>query len=539
MRVTVFGVVLAVTVAGCTPPPAPEATIDWSTPRDRQIAALIARRLADWRNGAVVYQVIVDRFAPSENLDAKRPLYAEPRTLHPWNETPRGGRKLEDLGLWSHELAFWGGDLPSLQGKLDYIDALGVDVLYLNPIHAAFTNHKYDAQDFEQVSPEYGRRADVAALAKGCHERGMKLVLDGVFNHMGCTAPRFIDAMSNPDSPWRDWYVISPAYRRGYRGWYNVENLPELNLENPAVRRHLWDDRDSVVQEYLREGVDGWRLDVAYDIGPKYLADLTRAAHSAKPGSWVVGEIWNYPEPWFPAVDGVMNFHLRQIVVDLVDGKITGRLAGVMIDRMIADAGLEPILKSWFQLDNHDTRRLATQIPDPALRRLAMVLQFTLPGSPVVYYGSELGMEGGDDPANRAPMRWDLVEETNETLAFTRRLIALRRESPALRVGEFRLLDTDRLLAFARMTDRAADTRIVVANPTDAPVTEVFATRDGKLMSGNRLRDALAAPDAGEAANVTVFAGRVEVQLPPRSVRIYQPILRDGAVEYNAYKRVR
>lgn len=539
MRVIVFGVVLVVTAAGCAAPAAPEASIDWASPRDRALAAVIDGRAADWRNGPVIYQVIVDRFAPSADLNAKRHLYAPPRTLHPWSETPKGGTKLEDLGLWSHEIAFWGGDLPSLQGKLDYIDDLGVDVLYLNPIHAAFTNHKYDAQDFEQVSPEYGTRADVAALARACHERGMKLMLDGVFNHMGRTAPRFVDAMKNPDSKWRDWFVISPAYRRGYRGWYNVENLPEVNLEIPAVREHLWGGRDSVVQKYLREGVDGWRLDVAYDIGLRYLQDLTDAAHKARPGSWVVGEIWNYPEPWFPAVDGVMNFHLRQIVVDLVDGKITGRHAGVMIDRMIADAGLEPILKSWFQLDNHDTRRIATHVPDPGLRRIAMVLQFTLPGSPVVYYGTELGMEGGDDPANRAPMRWDLVSDDNATLALTRQLIELRRGDRALRYGEFRLLDTERLLAFARLTDRAAETAIVVANPTDQPVTEIFSTRDGKLMSGNRLRDALAGPEEGDSATATVFAGRVEVRMPPKSVRVYRPVIRDGSTEYNAYKRVR
>ena len=532
MRVIVFGVVLAVSAAGCATGPEPQA--DLANAYDLKLAPVIDARAADWRNGAIIYQVIVDRFAPSTNLAAKKHLYPAPKTLHDWDELPAGGKKIEELGLWSHEIAFWGGDLESLRGKLDYIDTLGAEVLYLNPIHAAFTNHKYDAQDFAQVSPEYGTRADVIALADECHARGMKIMLDGVFNHMGRTAPIFIEAMRSPASSYRDWFVIdNKAHNRGYRAWYNVPNLPELNLENPAVRKHIWEGRDSVVQKWLRDGIDGWRLDVAYDIGFAYLKSLTDAAHAARPGSWVVGEIWNYPEQWSPSVDGVMNFHLRQIVIDMVDQKITGRQAGVLIDRMIADAGLEPLLKGWFQLDNHDTRRIRNHVPDDRLRRVAQALQFTLPGSPVIYYGSELGMDGGGDPANRAPMRWDLVTDDNAELAWIRKLIALRKQNRAIRVGEFRLLDTERALAFTRYTDRAGETVIVVANPTDQPIREVISTRNSKLMSGWKLQDALGGDDA------TVFAGLVELNLPPRSVRVYQPFLGQSERDYTAYKRVR
>ncbi|HRK30642.1 MAG TPA: glycoside hydrolase family 13 protein [Tepidisphaeraceae bacterium] len=533
MQLRLFGVVLAIAVGGCASREAELSPGASATPRDRALAANIDRRAADWRNGAIVYQVIVDRFAPSNKLDAKRDLYPAPRTLHAWSELPKPGVKLDEYGCWSHELAFWGGDLPSLRDKLDYIDSLGADVLYLNPIHAAFTNHKYDAQDFAAVSPEYGTRDDVIDLAKACHARGMKIMLDGVFNHMGRTAPIFVDVLQNPDSKYRDWFVVDPAFKDGYRGWYNVKNLPELNLENPNVRKHLWAGKNSVVQQYLRDGIDGWRLDVAYDIGFNYLDELTHAAHAARRGSWVVGEIWCYPEQWTPAVDGVMNFFVRQIVIDMLEGKTTGAHAGTIIGRMIDDAGIEPILKSWFQLDNHDTPRLRHVIPDPKLRKIAQVLQFTLPGSPVIYYGSELGMDGGGDPANRAPMRWDLVKDGNADLLWMRKLIALRKQNRALRIGEYRTVDTQKLLAFSRQTDRVAEHVLVVVNPTDKPIRELFTPRDSKLMSYARLRDQL-----DEAVEEIMVAGRIEMEVPAKTVRVLMPVIPDGASEYSAFKRV-
>lgn len=534
MKLKLFGAMLALIAAGC----AARGTVD-SAPSplanvyDLSLAKTLADRESDWRNGAIIYQVIVDRFAPSENLDAKKALYASPRTLHEWSETPRGGKKLDEYGLWSHELAFWGGDLASLRSKLDYIDALGVDVLYLNPIHAAFTNHKYDAQDYAAVSQEYGSRQDVIDLAKACHDREMKMMLDGVFNHMGRTSPKFVDALNNPQSAYRDWFIVNPAFKDGYRGWYNVKNLPEVNLENAAVRKHIWADKDSVVQQYLRDGIDGWRLDVAYDIGFEYLQELTNAAHAAKRGSWVVGEIWCYPEQWTPSVDGVMNFHARQIVIDLLEGKMSGAHAGTMIDRMIADAGLDPMLKSWIQLDNHDTPRIRHSLPNVELRRLAQVLQFTLPGSPVIYYGAELGMEGGDDPANRAPMRWDLVNDDNLDLKWMKQLIKLRRDNRALRVGGFRKIDTERLLAFSRQTDRVNENVLIIANPTDKPVREIISPRDSKLMSYGKLRDQLDAK-----IEETVSAGRLEIEVPPKTVRVLKAVILDGTKEYSPYKRV-
>ena len=504
-----------------------------SSPHDQARAATYAAREADWRIAPIIYQVLVDRFAPPTpaQLDAKRHLYEPPRTLHAWTEQPAPGVRTEDPGCFTHEIAFWGGDLRTLAERLDHVHKLGVDVLYLNPIHQAYTNHKYDAQDYAAVSPEYGTRDDVKQLAATCHARGMKLMLDGVFNHMGRTAPIFQQAQRDPASPHRDWFYIDGKYTHGFRGWANVPNLPEINLENPAVRAHIWEGRDSVVRGYLRDGVDGWRLDVAYDLGFNLLAELTRAAHQEKPGSAVIGEVWNYPEEWMPSLDGIMNFHARQIVLDFLHAKIDGGRAGRMLDQMISDTGLDHILRCWLVLDNHDTARLPHTMREKDLRRVARVLQFTLPGAPCVYYGSEVEMEGGDDPANRAPMRWDLVRDDNEDYIWFRDLVELRKQSRALRIGDWRLLDCHTLLAFLRRTDRWKETVVVVANATPLPVTEVVSVRDSKMMNYAPLVDAFTGKE------VEVKTGMIEVEVPGHSVLVLRAKDREGS-DYSPYKRV-
>lgn len=531
---------LAMSPANAQAPGAPFATgveTAAGNPYDAALAGIFERRERDWRIGAVVYQVLPDRFVPASNLEAKRHLYPPPKVLRRWDETPRRGVYLESERLWSHEIEFWGGDLASLQTKLDYVRGLGADVLYLNPIHLAYTNHKYDAFDYQAVSPEFGTREDVKTLAAAVHQRGMKLVLDGVFNHMGRNAPIFKDAMANPQSKWRSWFYFGDQYQSGTRTWWLAENLPEINLENPAVRDHVYGASDSVVRSYLRDGVDGWRLDVAVDIGFQWLDELTRAAHAEKPGSLVVGEIANYPKEWFPAVDGVMNFTLREVLLRLVRGELPAPQAMRMADRMVSEMGIENQLRSWLMLDNHDTPRLATAVPQPDARRLAQVLQFTLPGAPNLYYGSEVGMTGGEDPEMRAPMRWDWVREDSATLAWTRRLIALRQQQRALRVGDWRPLTSEKLFAFERHTDRALETVVVVANPSDRPVTETVMVANSKLMNHWALVNQLAAPGA-EPEKVKIVTGLLELSLPPHGVLVLVPEASPGG-GYSAYKRVR
>jgi glycosidase len=489
----------------------------------------------DWRNGSVVYQVIVDRFAPSANLDAKRALYPSPKILREWSETAKSGRYLEDAKLTSHELDFWGGDLQSLIAKLDHIQQLGATVLYLNPIHLAYTNHKYDALNFKEISPEYGTRRDFKELAKQAHSRGIKIVLDGVFNHMGRNAPIFQEAMKNPKSPWRSWFAIGPQYTGGARVWTGYQNLPELNLENPAVRRYLYEAHDSVLRGYLRDGADGWRLDTAFELGLPYLKDLTRAAHLQKPGSLIVGEIVNYPRDWLKSIDSVMNFTLRDIVLSAASGEIAPATATRMIERSIQDVGIEPTLKSWIVIDNHDIPRIATQLPTIERRRLVQSLQFTLPGAPNIYYGAELGMVGGADPENRSPMRWDLMSTENLEYRWIKQLIELRKQNRALRIGNFRTIASDRLMAFERYTDRALETVLVFANPTKAAITERVMVSNSDLMDDTPMHDLFAA--AGSKPITTFGAGLMTITVPAETVIALKPVERNLG-GYSRYKRV-
>jgi len=494
-------------------------------------------RRRDWRNGAVVYQVLVDRFAPSTRMGAKSELYREPRRLRRWEETPGQGVYDPTAQVWTHEVDFWGGDLDSLTGRLDYLEGLGVDVVYLNPIFLSLTNHKYDTWDYHQVDPVFGSREELGVLVAEVHRRGMRLVLDGVFNHMGRRSPMF-QAAADPQSPWREFFRFRPGAPDSGEastaiGWLDVENLPELNLENPRVQDFIFRRPDSVVQSYLRqEGIDGWRLDVAFDLGFRLLRELTVCAHEARPGSVVIGEIWNYPEEWRPAVDGVMNMHGRAILLRLVDGRVTPRVAAEMWQTMVEDCGLDHLLKAWLVLDNHDTARLGHELPQEWQQRMARILQFTLPGAVCLYYGSELGMEGGPDPENRAPMRWDLVAEGNALLALHRRLLRLRRECPALRWGDFRRLHSERLFAFLRRTASARDTVVVVANPGQAPVTEFLQLRDGRIQDVTVLRDEF----SGE--RFTASAGGVEVTVPPREVRVLRPDCDPTPGGYHRYRRL-
>jgi cyclomaltodextrinase / maltogenic alpha-amylase / neopullulanase len=510
-----------------------QTTNPYANKYDKAVAGKYEARERDWRNGPVVYQVLVDRFAPSANLEAKRALYPAPKTLNAWDVQPKRGVYSDQVKVWTHEIDFWGGDLASTASKLGYVQELGVDVLYLNPIHLGYTNHKYDALDYQAVSPEFGTREDVKKLAAETKKRGMKLVLDGVFNHVGRHNPKFKDAESNPKSPYRAWFNFGPQYKGGYRGWWDVENLPELNLENQAVRDYVYAKPESVVRSYLRDGIDGWRLDVGFDIGFKYLEELTRSAHAQKPGSLVVGEIPNYPKEWFPSVDGVMHFGLRNLMIRTANRDLDPVSFSRIVNRMVSDADYEHILKSWVYLDNHDTFRLATTVPDVKARRIAQVLQFTLPGAPNLYYGTEVAMEGGDDPEQRGPMAWDRVEAKHPDLAWTKQLITLRKAQRALRVGDFRLAEASgNVIAFERYTDRVADSALILINPSLEEITTTVMVPNSKWMDGVQLIDQLGGPNAFYQSMVTTL------KLPPQTARIYKPKTTPSEAGYTNFKRV-
>mmetsp|Transcript_97250 Transcript_97250/g.280635 ORF Transcript_97250/g.280635 Transcript_97250/m.280635 type:complete len:635 (-) Transcript_97250:67-1971(-) len=492
---------------------------------------IMTARDKDWQIGPVVYQVYVDRFVPpKKSMEELRELHPPPQTVHPWSEGVTKNHQLNSTKYWSGELSFWGGDLQGVISQLDYIKSMG-DVLYLQPIFEAYSNHKYDTSDYMNIDPAYGTIEDFDELVKGVHDRGMHLVLDGVFNHVGVKSKLFQEAMSNPDSPARHWFFIGEEYGAlGYKAWQGGGTLAEWRLEDNNLRNYLWKNSTSVVAKWLKRGADGFRLDVGTEIGREFLWDLTKAAHRHKYSSLVVGEVSAYPRWWTEAMDGVLSFWMGWVISGVATGQMGGIFAGLQIEQLIEDSSMEQVLRSWIIVSNHDIDRLATKYPDPAVRRFAQTLQFVLPGAVCIYYGDELGMPGDKD-RNREPMKWGWMNETNEQFNVTRTLVNMRRYHRALRIGDFTVMRSFSLLAFMRRTDRIADMIIVLANPLPKPIQEQLVVPEEDLLEYTLFRDTFSGAEA------RIHGGTIEAKIPPRTVRVFHMVDEKGP-SGEQYKRI-
>ena len=490
------------------------------------------KRHNDWRMGGIVYHVFVDRFVPSNQLEKKKHWYAAPRTLQSWNQLPVPGKKDLTTSYYTHELAFWGGDLASLMTKMDYLKSWGFTTLYLNPIFEAMTNHKYDTYDYESISKEYGTMEEFLQLIKSVHGINMKIMLDGVFNHMAVGSPKFQDGFKRPASPYRAWFDFNPQYKLGYRCWSGVASLPELNLKNDDVRNYLFNGKNSIVQRYLKLGIDGWRLDTAMELGYAYLHQLTQAAHQAKEQSVVIGELLQNPEGWHPAMDGVMQLALRDLIFEFVEGRMSGHMMSMHLQKWVEKTGIETMLRSWILLENHDLWRIKSRLKNQSLYELAKTLQFTLPGTVNLYQGEECGMEGEGDPYNRAPMRWDLANDTNPIFKLHRDWVKLRQEERALRIGDLEVLDTHRLLAYLRTTDQVKETILTIINPTQEDIEETLVIPNGTLKSHLKWKNLF-----DDTIKIQSNHAFLTIKVKKQSSFVLKPILEmiDG---YSPYKNI-
>ncbi|CAK9063660.1 Cyclomaltodextrinase (Maltodextrin glucosidase) (TMG) [Durusdinium trenchii] len=530
------------------------------------IVRLRKRRELDWRIGCVVYQIYVDRFAPCANLEAKKSLYPEERPKVRSTQTGLGGQLVESVGYYSrwafgvgraevgNELAFWGGDLPSLTGKLDYINDLGVDVMYLQPVTKSFSNHKYDTTDYKDLDAQYGTDEDFKTLVDALHEKGMKLVLDFVFNHCGKRSNLVQEALKDKESPNRKFFFMGDEYQpHGYKVWGCAPSLVELALESKELQNYLWASKDgscelasfdSALATWLRRGADGARLDVASEIGLDLLSSITRAAHRHKKGSLVVGEVWAYSPHWTSCMDAVLSLHLGVLIYGLAEGTLPGPSAAQSLARMVADSSIEEVLKCWIVVSNHDMPRLAHRLPDLkaaatcghvrpracGARKFAQALQFTWPGCPLIYYGDELGLEGGEDPHNRAPMPWGREKES-EMLEHTKMLIALRKQHRALRIGDYRELFARDLMAFIRTTDRVSEVVIVLANPLATPVKEMVVVPVPAILGHTLFKDVM------DGEETRLLGSTLTVEVKPKTVRIFTMVNEVGNPSGDQYKR--
>ncbi|HBF10593.1 cyclomaltodextrinase [Thermotoga neapolitana] len=469
--------------------------------------------IPSWVYDSVVYQIFPDRFfiGKGKTVEDKKDLYLKRGgTIEKWGVPPR---KLPGA---QHVKVFYGGDLWGIAEKIDYLEELGVNAVYLTPIFLSDTNHKYDTIDYFKIDPQFGGKRAFVHLLKVLHSRNIKLILDGVFNHVGSQHPWFKKARKK-DPEYVNRFFL---YRDRHRSWFDVGSLPELNVEVEEVREYIL----KVVQHYLEVGVDGWRLDCGHDLGPLVNLWINMKVKEFSSEKYLVSEIWTYPAGW-EMVDGLMNYNFRSLVLSYVNGETDS--IGTELERAYRET--KNIFGCWNMLDSHDTPRLATTVPVKDLRKLAIVLQFTYPGVPLVYYGTEIGLTGGEDPECRATMEWNREKWDMELFEFYKKMIRFRRTDPGLRFGEFILLK-EKPLAFMRKAPHPLQDTIVVVNPEEEK-NVVLSLPDGKIMNATPLFDIF----TGEKFHVD--GGVVKVPVGRRSFRILKPIdLRVG--RYRLYKRV-
>lgn len=408
-------------------------------------------QVPDWVADAVFYQIFPDRFARSGRVP-------QPANLEAWDAEPT-----------YH--GYKGGDLLGVADHLDYLVDLGVNAIYFNPIFQSASNHRYHTHDYFQVDPLLGGDAAFDVMMAECKARGLRVVLDGVFNHASRGFFQFNDLLENgQQSPWRDWFHVhdwpvnaydseSPAK---FNAWWGLHALPQLNTDNPEVREFLM----QVGEYWLERGVDGWRLDVPEEIKTEgFWEEFRNRMRAVNPDAYIVGEIWNLAPEWIndgSRFDGVMNykfteFAMRFVAADRVNTDMTSQASYDMshphdaggyadsIDHLNDVYSHQGMLGNLNLFGSHDTPRILTAVSeDRESVVLGTVLQMTFPGPPSIYYGDEIGLEGGFDPHCRAGFPWDNPDSWDHELrTITQELIAIRNGHAALRTGDYTRLAPD------------------------------------------------------------------------------------------------
>jgi len=533
-----------------------------------------------WAHGAVVYQVFPDRFFDGDPANNPTPdavqgtegaarfrygdVYGNPVLVKAWDELPEGHCRAYQ-GVTCDEVPlgrdFFGGDLAGVTAKLDDLAALGVTAIYFNPVFAAPSNHRYDTSSYDVVDPDLGTEEDLERLISEAKARGIRVLLDGVFNHVSSDSPWFdrerrfeeSGACEDAESAYRSWFTFRApqpnepapcsASAAGddtyYVGWFGFDTIPEL-VEQGATN-DLFVGPDGVVGRWVEAGTAGWRLDVMDNMSHGFVRKIREATKAADPEALVLGEQWLDSSAWLlgDQADTTMNYRFRRAVIGLVngatadlDGAISGLTPSQFASRMTGVKEDYPA-PAWDALlnlvDSHDTARilwtLAPGKDDPAVKesaaglaeaksrlRLVAALQLTWPGMASIYYGTEAGLTGHDDPDDRRPYPWDAID--TELRDWYRTLGQLRAAHEALRTGDLQFLPTDDAagtLAYLRRGESEA--AVVVLNLATEERTVELALGD-VLPRGAVLKDALG------TVSLAVGDAAASVSLPARAVAV-------------------
>lgn len=422
----------------------------------------------EWFRGRVMYQIFPDRFCRAENgvdLAQKRggyQLHQDWYAPHAQNRHP-----FEDGPAYND---FYGGNLKGITEKLPYIKEMGVGVIYLNPVFEAYSNHRYDTGDYKRIDPILGTEADFRELCQRAEELDIRIVLDGVFSHTGADSIYFnkygtygesAGAYRDWNSPYHNWYQF--ADYPNYHSWWGCSNLPNVNEMEDSYLNYILRDEDSVVKKWLGAGASGWRLDVADELPDGFIKILRREVKKTNPDGVIIGEVWEdasnktaYSQQreylLGDELDSVMNYPFRDSVLDFLTGRTGAEVLNRRMMSQMENYPAETLHSLMNMLGTHDTMRvksllggldehcggqhLSSQAEELATRRLMLgvFLQMTFYGVPCIYYGDEVGMQGGRDPYNRGTYPWRSVD--TELREWCRMLANLRKETECLKRGE-------------------------------------------------------------------------------------------------------
>ncbi|WP_009631354.1 glycoside hydrolase family 13 protein [Synechocystis sp. PCC 7509] len=451
----------------------------------------------DWVKHAVFYQIFPDRFAKSKEPH-KRVLTTV--SWEEWDEMPT---------LQGYK----GGDLWGVVEQLDYLQSLGINAIYFTPIFQSASNHRYHTHDYYQIDPMLGGNEAFKDLLVACHDRNIKVVLDGVFNHSSRGFFFFHDVLENgPYSPWVDWFKIhgwplSPyngEFPANYEGWADNRALPVFNHDNPEVREYIME----IAEYWIKLGIDGWRLDVPFEVkSPGFWQEFRDRVKAINPEAYIVGEVWEDSSEWLDGTqfDGVMNYLFAAPTIAFAAGDrvdmtqvqdrsyhpyppLFAAEYGDKIEYLLQLYPWEIQLTQLNLLASHDTARLISIAGgDRSSVELSTLLLLTFPGAPSIYYGDEVGLPGRLDPDSRRGFPLEAHWE-NDVLDYHRQLISIRHNYPALRTGSYKVLYAQgALYVFARILD--AQELIIAVNAGTADVTasiklEGLTSQPSKVLYG-------------------------------------------------------
>jgi cyclomaltodextrinase / maltogenic alpha-amylase / neopullulanase len=418
--------------------------------------------IPSWVHKSVFYQIFPERFCNGDPAN-------DPAGALPWGSQP---------GLDT----FMGGDLAGIIEQLPYLADLGVNALYFTPIFMARTNHKYDASDYMKIDPAFGNKDTLKRLVDEAHKRDIRIVMDAVFNHCGDGFWAFQDLINRGNkSKYGSWFTYQelPVVNQptNYQTCGGTYYLPKLNTQNREVREYLL----GVTEYWLKEtGMDGWRLDVPWKVPLDFWKEFRDVVKKANPDAYIVAEAWRDPGPWVNqgTADAIMNYPLREYIFDYCFyDRMDAEDFEYFVQRVLSIYGSS----MHYQLNllgSHDTARVLTNCNDDIQRlSLAMIAAFTLPGTPMIYYGDEIGMLGGNDPDCRRCMNWNQETWNHDIRQLYQTLIRLRKTHTALQTGGLQsLFIFNGVYVYQRK--KAPDEVIVVLNPREARQMVEFQVPD-------------------------------------------------------------